>query len=411
MTEKTKVVLKFKVSSFRKIPNPFYNSTDENQDFVNQLNQPEMYLIICDVKDIPENIPMGTNPREQKLTTRVAQKIEESLTDPTLRNFYLLNRGLLLSAEHVSYDNGSNLVTITFGDLSVHGNVDGGHTYKIICENRVLLDAGQQFVKIEVVTGVEDMFEQLAAARNTSIQVKDTSIAELEKRFNLIKEAFEKEKFASRIAYKENDNLNDKDIDISDLLAIFNLFNIDKYKGTSSYPITSYSSKATCVQTYITEDKDHQSDPENNPFVKMKPIMVDIVRLYDEIELRMPTFYKGDENGVKKYGAITGVTVHKSGKPKFTTKFYLYEQEYYSPTGFLYPILGAFRALVKESNGVYTWKLNPFKILDKIGVSLVNSTINSSRELGNNPNKAGKSNNLWMTLFMMVQMEVMQTME
>ena len=69
-------LLKFPVSSFRRIPNPYAKSSlgDPN---------PEMFVAICDVKDLPDNIPMGTNPREQKLTTAVPKKIKASLLDET----------------------------------------------------------------------------------------------------------------------------------------------------------------------------------------------------------------------------------------------------------------------------------------------------------------------------------------
>ena len=32
------------------------------------------FIMICDIKDNPKDIPMETNPREQKLTTAVAKK-------------------------------------------------------------------------------------------------------------------------------------------------------------------------------------------------------------------------------------------------------------------------------------------------------------------------------------------------
>lgn len=174
--------LNLKTKSFRKIPNPFYNID-------NYMDNSEMYIMICDVKDIPKDIPMDTNPREQKLTTAVAKKIRASLINEGSNNFYLLNRGLTISAKSVKYDNKNDLVTIEFEDKEVHGDIDGGHTYKIILEEQENLDYGKQFVKIEVLTGVEDIFQELAAARNTSVQVQDKSIAELEDRFGIVKEA------------------------------------------------------------------------------------------------------------------------------------------------------------------------------------------------------------------------------
>ena len=391
--------LRFKVASFRKIPNPYINSENEGE------KKPEMYTIICDVKNVPEDIPMKTNPREQKLTTNVAKKIRDSLTNHSDLNFYLLNRGILLSAKSISYDNVTSMVTITFEDLDVHGNVDGGHTYKIIKENQKLLEFGEQFCKIEVLTGVEDIFEQLAAARNTSVQVTDKSIAELEQRFELIKSAFVAEPFANDINFKEFDT---KRIDIQDILSILNLFNIDKYPTTAldSFPINSYSSKKACTDAYINASKEFENDITKNPYFKMKPIMVDILKLYDQLEVHIGDYYK-DQTG-KKYGSTKGVSTHQDGKPDYLSKYYQNVMRYISPNGFLYPVLGAFRALVYETkDGVYAWRKNPFEIMEKAGATLVNDIVDRSRELGNNPNATGKSAPTWRNAFMCVMMQSM----
>jgi len=394
------LVLKFKVSSFRKIPNPYYVLEDGDKTA-------EMFVMICDVLDVPNNIPMRTNPREQNLNTGVAKKIRDSLLDPARLDFYLLNRGLLLSAESVSYDNVNSFVSIVFTDLDVHGNVDGGHTYRIIREKNEMLERNQQFVKIEVLTHVESIFESLAAARNTSVQVKEQSIAELEKRFALIKDAFGGEPFFRDISYKENQN---KRIDVSVLLAILNLFNIDRYHDMKNYPINSYSSNKQCVDIYINESKANEDNVTNNPYFKMKSIMVDITKLYDALEANMAKYYRGEDDAIKKYGAITGVITRKQGKPKFKSKFYQKEMEYISPNGFIYPVLGSFRALVTEENGVYKWKTDPIAVLEKVGPILVRNTIDMSRSLGNNPNATGKNASLWQVLYMTVKMEVMSEM-
>ncbi len=401
MSNINKTVLKFKVSSFRKIPNPYISSDNVEE------KKPEMYVVICDALDVPENIPMGTNPRMQKETTKVAKKIQTSLTNHTERNFYLLNRGILVSAKEISYNNESNEVTIVFENLDVHGNVDGGHTYEIVKHNRDQLEKNEQYVKIEILTGVEEMFEQLAAARNTSVQVKDQSIAELENRFELIKESFINESFYNEISYKENDV---KRIDVSDILSILNMFNIDKYPThkLNPLPINSYSSKKSCIDSYILESKTNQDTPEKNPYSKMKNIMPKIMQLYNHLEKNISLYYKGDSAGVKKYGSITGVTMVKTGKPKFRTKFYDEKIEYATPNGFLYPIIGAFRALVKEVDGLYEWITDPIELLEKLGADLVESTIGMSRALGNNPNATGKNKNLWEGLFMQVKMSTMQ---
>lgn len=388
-------ILNFKTKSFRKIPSPFYNSD-------NFMNNSEMYVMICDVKDIPKDIPMETNPRDQKLNTAVAKKIRTSLTNERSNNFYLLNRGLTISAKSIKYDSKNDLVSIEFEDFDVHGDIDGGHTYKIIIEEQEELDYGEQFVKIEVLTGVEDMFQELASARNTSVQVQDKSIAELENRFDIIKDAIKDEPYLNSIYFKENEN---GDIDVADIISILNLFNIDKYPNKNENPIISYTGKGQCIKNYINTHKDY-GDTLKNPYLKMSKIMPDIFKLYDYLEKNMKKFYS---NGVsnKKYGLITGVTPRKEGKEAFKTKFYKENMDYLTPNGFIYPILGAFRALLIENEDMYyEWKKDPIDVMDKIGAELVSNTINMSRELGNNPNATGKNKTLWMNLYMTVCMEI-----
>ncbi len=394
MSNQEKKSLTFKVQSFRKIPNPYLKS-DEGEKGA------EMYVAICDVKDLPDDFPMDTNPREQKMTTNVAKKIKESLLNTSELNFFLLNRGILLSAKDVSYSNYSNEMTISFEDSEVHGNVDGGHTYKTILQFRDQLDKGQQYVKIEILTGIEGIFQSLAAARNTSVQVQDKSIAELEDRFDIIKNTLANENYISRVFFKENDA---GDIDVADLLAILNMFNISRYNGMTSFPINSYSSKKKCIDLYISDHKEYGESAEN-PYVKMISIMPDIFRLYDAIEVGMNRFYR-QKNPGGRYGATKGVQVPKAGQ-EIRSKFLSNEMEAASPNGFIYPILGAFRALVEEKDGKYCWKKNPFAVLEKVGAELVESTVSMSRSLGNNPQSVGKEANIWKTLYMTIAFEAM----
>ena len=160
-----KLEFKVKGSTFRKLDDPFLNG------------QSKKYVFYVKASEIPLGIPMNTNPREQKLNSQVAKAIEDSLCSND-RAFHLKNRGVVLSAESVTYNNQKEIVTIDFPDEQVHGNIDGGHTYKIVCEHKD--ENPNQYVQFEVMTGVEDIIEELARARNTSVQVDEKSMAELE---------------------------------------------------------------------------------------------------------------------------------------------------------------------------------------------------------------------------------------
>ena len=349
--------IKFKAESFRRLPDPY---KDKNE------GAPQMYTAICDIKDIPNDLLewMETNPRKQNLKGKVGKKIAASLV--TGRNFHLLNRGILLSAANVTFNNYENLVSVTFEDPECHGDVDGGHTLRVIIEHQNELERGQQFVKLEILTGVEGIFEDLAEARNTSAQVKDESIANLKDYYEMIKETLKDEPYAGRINYMEND---EGDIDITDLLAIMNMFNIGRYKGMDDCPVNSYSSKRKCSELYRNEyEKVAYGDSveSDNPYYKMLPILADFFKLYDKLECNIDPYYK-KKVPQGRYGATSGVTVAKEGK-HFETTFYQNSTKYSTPKGFLYPILGAFRALVKEgADGRYEWKKNPYDVMDKIG--------------------------------------------
>ena len=108
----------------------------------------------------------------------------------------------MLSVGDVIYDNKKNEVKLNFANSEIHGNIDGGHTYKIILDaKRNGQIYGQHYVMIEVVKGVEDFIEILAESRNTSHPVDLKSIEELKKNFEPIKEMLQNSSFINRIAF------------------------------------------------------------------------------------------------------------------------------------------------------------------------------------------------------------------
>lgn len=378
------VLMKFKVKNVRRMPNPFGEMID------NSKKSPEIYEVLADVKEVPDNINLKTNPRLQNMKTKTVTKIREGLMSDN-RSFHLLNRGIALSVKEVKFDNINSEIHIVFDDIDVHGNIDGGHTYQVILQNREKMKH-RQFVKIEILTGIEDIFEDVAAARNTSVQVQDKAIAELKKKFEFIKEFVHDEPFKDNIAYKEND---DKDIDIKELISILYMFNIDEYPGRQSMPTKSFNSPHNCIKNFIESfDKNNLTNQKQNPYYKMKNIIVDIFKLHDVIEQKMAEKYKEAFGVGTKYGSVKGVNCVNT-----KTKFYRENNEYRSPKGFIYPILGSFRALLEEKNGFYQWKTDPFKQFEQLGKDLVGETVERSRSLGNNPGAVGKDSGHWKQLY------------
>lgn len=377
----------FKVngSSFRRLDDPFENGISKK------------YVFYAKVQDVPKGIPMATNPREQKLTSGVATAIRESL-ESNDSYFHLKNRGIVISAAKVYFNNRTDEVTIVFKDDLVHGNIDGGHTYKIICENEN--EKLEQYVQFEVMTGVEDIIEDLARARNTSVQVDEKSMAELAKKFEPIKEGLEGMPFFKRIAFKQNQVVQDDEtgknlrmIDAREVVAIISMFDINKYHD--NHPIQAYSSKAKILEYYL-EDPDY--------YKKLINIMPDIFDLYDAIETDFADAYNdsGGRYGRKKFSG------YKDGKTVGRSKFSQTELTYKIPDGLIYPTLAAFRALVEEDkNGNFIWKnnINPLEVWNKHKNGLTNKIMSFSASIGDNPNTVGKDGMSWDIAYMTIMLE------
>ena len=191
-------------------------------DPVDKENGHTKYVCYIQASTIPMEFSdwMRTNPRNQKMTTDVAKAIQKSLCENS--DFHELNRGIVLSAESVEFDNKNETVTIEMVNSDIHGNIDGGHTLKAILNsisNKTISE--DRYVFAEIFVGLTTPVE-LAAARNTSVQVDLKSREELNKSFDILKAALSDLPFEKRIAYKMNQHYGEdfKPIDVRELSLI-----------------------------------------------------------------------------------------------------------------------------------------------------------------------------------------------
>lgn len=343
------------------------------------------------VQDVPDNFPTEVNPRKTNMNTKVAAKMKNSLVEND-NDFYKKNRGILLSAKSVNDDMGTLKISMgqnNDSDLSKYGILDGGHTYRAILEKAADLDPeNKQFVHFEIMTDIGDI-DEMSAARNSSIQVNDKAIAELAHKFDFVKKAIANEPFKDNIAYKQNES--DKDIDAVDLIRLMFALNFKKYgENSTNQPIQAYSGKSQVLKDYLNEyDKAQQDEKYRNPYKKLAALLPQIAKVYDQIEKDMPEAYRASNDG-GQFGRIKGVDV-KNGK----TKYFGETISYQISTGLILPILGGFRALINDDEDKCSWAIDPFEIWKAVAPKLVSNTISMSRQLGNNPQSAGKSITLW----------------
>ncbi len=375
-------VYSIKTEEFRRLDNP-HGPSDKHK-----------YVCYVHIDHVPEDIPMATNPRDQKLTTDVAKDIEESLISND-GFFHLKNRGVVISAQSVEYDHYSKMMILKLGNDYNNGNIDGGHTYKILLKHKnTELD---QYVQFEIMVGVEDIIEQLADARNNSNQVDDKSLAELSNKFAPVKNAIGGVEFYDRIAFKQNQQIEingkkAKMIDAREVIAVISLFDKNKYP-LPKHPTLAYSGKATILDEYL-------KDP--NYFEVFTNIAKDIFVLYDTIEKDFPYAYNstGGRYGAKNFSGYK----EKDGSSVAVTKSKFTETpiNYKVPDGIMYPVVASFRSLIgyDENTKKYFWKKNPFEAYQKHRQNIATKMMSYIDDIGNNPNAAGKNVNGWDYIYM-----------
>ena len=378
-------LLKFKVSSLRTQTSPY--KKDEKDDS----SYETIYYILVNMKDLPEAIPLDVNPRVPKMSTNVAKRLAKAVAEPET-DFYINNRGIVISAKSLIFNSIKSEVTIDIGDQDdendrfAYGILDGGHTYTAIMENREKIPEDiEKYVRIEVITNVINI-TRLSDARNTSVQVSDLALFNLEDSFADVKCAIKNESYANKIAYKDNEN---KAINISELLRLMYAFDVVKYPDDLAAPIQSYSGKAQVFKRY----RDAYCTTFYKLLTKELPILV---KLYDVIESEISVKYceykKNSGVARPQFGRVKGVEYIEKGTE---TEFLGGKTNYAVSSGYLYPIFGAFRALLKfdEEEGMVSWLFDPVDIWEKIGASIAQNTFETS----NNPQLAGKDKQLWLS--------------
>lgn len=358
------------------------------------------YVCYLETATIPQDLKewTKTNPRDQKMTTDVAKAIITSLQEND--DFHELNRGVVFSVESVSFDTRTETLTVEMTNSDIHGNIDGGHTLHAIfdAQNNENLSLNERYVFAEFFVGLLSPVE-LAAARNTSVQVDLKSQEELRKSFETLKQVLKPFPFEKRVAYHMNQHYDEgiQVIDVREVITLLNMFNQNLYPttgqdgfATENQPIQSYTGKETSLKRFLNQGKEQR---EKN-LTQMAPIVGDIFRLWDTVEREFPQMVKNTKHhyGVKKYSK------YNNGEVVGQTMFAQSDIKYLVPKGIVYPVVGAFRALISvdPQTGFYSWKKDPFEVWSTLGERIAIMIWDEKEE---NPEYIGKSRNLWTNLY------------
>ncbi len=349
------------------------------------------YYAVVPTSELPQEWLqwLAVNARSFSEKGRVPKAIRETLIGKP-EWFSEYNRGITIVASNVKWDNKSKFLTVEFVDPKYHGVLDGGHTLSAILDNRD--DSVEQagLCNLEIFTDLDETeIPNVVEARNTSKQVASQSLLNLEGSFDPLKNALGPK--ADLISWREND---DGEFDVRELIGILTALDATSYTG-NSHPIAAYSGKEACIKRFDERKADYR---------KLYPIAGDALEIWDAIQFWLPGQYnvKGPEPGTQgKFGRLTGVKTLK-GKKRKPLPFIGRTTEYDIPTGYIYPILSSFRAMLEEEKGSWVWGkgIKPIQLIQEgiaadIFISSVRESINNHR----NPNRTGKDTQAWTSAY------------
>lgn len=353
------------------------------------------------VQNIPTDLPLDPNPRpEQNLNQAVARAIAKSLNKRDGK-FHLLNRGLTIIAASAAYDNQRRVLKLMIDEGE--GILDGGHTYRVIIEANPnewppVSDEGgdqEQYVNVEVLTGITESVS-IARARNTSVQVKEESLANLQDKFEWIKRAISSRPYHDRIGYHEFAPGDADIIDVIQCMTVLNAYRFGNDASSQQHPVFAYSASSRVLKDYLEDDK-----TGNPTYRRLEPILHDILQLRDYLEMRFPEYYKSygglHNTDAGRFGRLKEIRSGRTNELIFLQKSVNYEV----PDGWLLPVLASLRVLVDTSQEKAMWKTDPRRFADEIGSTLLEVLVDTSRQLGRNPNAVGKSRPLWSHLYVL----------
>jgi len=378
----------------------------------NQLGRKRFVLQIPVEEIAKASIEFGPNPRNQDMGTRVVEAIEDTLVSRPAW-FQYANKGILINAQEAEYDNKNGELRLVlerdlknaWGD-SLGGNMDGGHTQAVIIQKiktelwQNFEDAKEkQWVNVEVLTGIQ--FEELsfiAGARNTSVSVKDLSLAVLNDELDWLIDEFEKEGVNQRIAWRQfADNC---DITGEEVLAYLSLLNPEVTDKTRCYVgAGSLIKQLRSGGSHPTPTMQGLKNAVNGKAVRW-------MRLIDYIHNSLEEWWKqhkSDQGEDAKFGKLCGVQMAKRNPHPLV--FLRRTQGYRVAKSWLMPIAYGFTiAFQQEKDEKFLYKL-----ADSVGPKLIGNIYDITESEHLNLNAVGKNKSAWTSSLALVDAAYMRS--
>lgn len=99
---------------------------------------------------------------------------------------------------------------------------------------------------------------------------------------------------------------------------------------------------------------------------------------------------------IPRFGSVRGIETLEN---ETMTEFLSTPTKYSVSSGYIYPIFGAFRSLLRFEQGALSWIFEPLELWKEVGVSIAQNTFETST----NPQLAGKDKQLWLANYRIVE--------
>lgn len=395
-------VLRLKAVGFKPHPHPRQKDSDEDEHESKEAVQQYSFKVLADMSlkqaigdDIlAENGWTQVNPRGRKLRSPVMDALEDTWNENP-HEFYRVNRGIVISADSVSWDKASKTVELVFTHTDKHGVIDGAHSLAKVVDELIPKSYGptdeleeeedddtdddsslegqrpepDRYLSCEVWVGLEKPeVVRLTSGRNTSRMVPPFAISNLRGDFEIVKEALVRanKEYAKKVAFKPNEHMEPigeddepayKPIYALDILQLMMCMDITNYSDTD-HPIEAYKNAG-----YIPKFWDPNYDQNRlAEYKKMIPILGDLLELYDCLREKVPDVYDNRETHLKIPRRWNKLLAGKKGrvdKAKREPLYYLdpagERKTYKAPTALFYPMICAFRAALVVKGDHYEW--------------------------------------------------------
>ncbi|PZE34993.1 AIPR family protein [Curtobacterium sp. MCPF17_031] len=248
----------------------------------------DTYLMRVRANELPAGIPDDANPREPNLNRRVYRRVRSSLMgEQGVGSFHLKHGGIVVIADRVEKID-EERYRLWFDPDKKQGIANGNHSYTLILDAQKDGIPEEQFVEVKVHTMVPvDAVADLADGLNTSMQVREESLADLRNQFDWLKAALgEHANGIDAVAWHEG---NEGEYDVREVLAILMALDPSRYSLADPVGIeNTYARVSSVFNSYL-------GAPE--AVERFAPIALEAMELYEYIRRTALDVWNASGNG------------------------------------------------------------------------------------------------------------------